>query len=89
LHATYSPRGFEQITDMDPAVGLTVPDGAQFASIQCEAADVRWRDDGTEPTSTVGMVLASGETMLYQGDLSAIRFFETSANSVLNVTYYA
>lgn len=88
--SSQSPRGYEQITDMDPAVGLTVPDaGATFALIYCEGADVRWRDDGTDPTAAVGMLLADGEVLLYDGPLASIKFFETAAGAVVNVSYYA
>ncbi|KKK66451.1 hypothetical protein LCGC14_2963970, partial [marine sediment metagenome] len=40
------PVGRAQVTDMDPAVGVTVPAGAKFAYLQAETADIRWTDDG-------------------------------------------
>lgn len=82
--------GYEQITDLDPAVGLTIPDGTSFAVIQCEGAGVRWRDDGTSPTAAVGMILNVGEELIYdvgQG-LDRLEFFELSTASILNVSYY-
>lgn len=85
----YSPRGFQQITDMSASTALTVPSQAQFAMIQAEGADVRWRDDGTAPTTSVGTLLTAGNSMLYEGDLGAIRFIETATTAVLNVSYYA
>jgi hypothetical protein len=56
--------------------------------IQAEAKDVRWRDDGTDPNSSVGMLLAAGSSMLYDGDMNAIRFIEAAASAKLNIVYY-
>ena len=58
-----------------------------LAVIQAEAQAVRWRDDGVAPTSTVGMVLAAGASMEYDGNLAGIRFIEATAGAILNVTY--
>ena len=54
-----------------------------------ETQNVRWRDDGTAPTASVGMPLAAGETLNYDGDLNRIRFIQQSSGAVLNVSYYA
>lgn len=84
-----SPKGFQQITDLSAAVALTVPSGARVAMVQAETQDVRWRDDGTAPTTTVGMLVTAGDpAVLMVGDLAAVEFIETSASAVLNVTYY-
>lgn len=88
LNATDSPsKGFEQVTSMATATSLTAPAVATSATIQAETQDIRWRDDGTDPTATVGMLLAAGESMHYQGDLEALRLIETAASASLNVTY--
>ena len=50
---------------------------------------MRWRDDDVSPTSTVGMPLAAGVTLQYDGDLTKIRFIEQAASAKLNITYYA
>ena len=57
--------GYQQITDLSSSVGLTVPtvtpEGLNgkpvFALIIAEGAPIRWRDDGTAPTASVGMPL--------------------------------
>jgi hypothetical protein len=41
------------------------------------------------PTAFVGMPLASGVTLQYDGDLSQIQFIETTAGAKLNITYYS
>ena len=83
-----APLGYEQITDVSSVQELKRPTGARVAKIQALTQDVRWRDDGTDPSSTVGMVLAAGTDMLYTGDLLKIKFFEAAASAELNITYY-
>lgn len=97
LKAVTTRLGYEQITGLSAAKGLTVPTydlnglacKPSIALIVAESTAVRWRDDGVAPTASVGMPLATGVTLQYDGDLSAIRFIEQSASSKLNVTYYA
>jgi hypothetical protein len=61
---------------------------ANFALIVAETQDVRWRDDGTAPTSTVGMLLKAGVIFQYDGDLSKIKFIETASSAKVNISYY-
>lgn len=82
------PLGYQQITSLSSAVALTVPQGAKRALIQAEAQDVRWRDDGTNPTASVGMIIAVGDKLPYTGSLGAIRLIEVTASAKLNVSYY-
>ena len=89
--------GYQQISTLSSATGLTVPtlgpDGLNakpvFALIIAEGAPVRWRDDGTAPTASVGMPLAVGVPLQYDGDLTKIRFIEQSASAKLNISYYS
>ena len=85
-----TPLGHEQITGISSAKGLTAAtyEGASFAMIQAQDQDVRWRDDGTDPTTTAGMVLAAGQSLNYYGDLSAIKLIEATATAKVNVAYY-
>ena len=84
-----TPLGYQQITSLSGAQTLTVPAGATFALIQAEAVDVRWRDDGIAPTASVGMLLPSGQPTQFSGDLSVLKFIQTSGGSAtLNVSYY-
>lgn len=97
LKAVTTRLGYEQITGLSSAKGLTVPSvdlnglacKPTLALIVAESTAVRWRDDNVDPTASVGMPLATGVTLQYDGDLSKIRFIEQSASSKLNVTYYA
>ena len=59
------------------------------ALIQCETQDVRWTDDpDVDPTATIGMLLKINTVLEYSGDLSKIRFIQTAATAILNVSYY-
>jgi hypothetical protein len=82
------PLGHQQITTLSSAVGLTFPTGARLALIQPETQSIRWRDDGTNPTASVGLVLNAGDTLPYTGDLALFKVIETTASAKLNVAYY-
>lgn len=87
LKNTSACLGYQQLTPA-ASTGLTPPATATYAIIQAEAQAVRWRDDGTAPTASVGMVIASGGELRYDGNLNAIRFIEATATAKLNVSYY-
>ena len=83
------PLGYQQITVLTSAVGFTSPPkGANRAMLICTGQDVRWRDDGTNPTATVGFLLTTGINYIYEGDLEAIKFIQSAATAVLNISYY-
>ncbi len=83
-----TPLGYQQITSLSSAKTLSPPAGAVAAVIYVEAKDVRWRDDGTAPTASVGIPVASGRAFQYAADLSAISFIEQASGAILNVSYY-
>ena len=97
LKAITSCLGYQQITSLSSAVGLTLPTTdpsglackPSIAMITPETQGVRWRDDGGTLSSTVGMPLAAGVTLQYDGDLSKIKFIEQTASAKLNISYYA
>lgn len=80
--------GYQQITDLSGVVALTVPPGTGLCLIIPETQGVRYRDDGVNPTSSVGMPIAAGASLVYIGSPAALRFTQQSASAVLNVTYY-
>lgn len=84
------PLGYQQISVGNTAVGLTVPVGAQHCVIQHNGpGGTRWRDDGVDPTASVGMWINAGLTFTYDGDLSALKFIRASgSNNELNISYY-
>lgn len=88
--------GYQQITDVSSAVGLTVPTKNELgttgspvrAYIKVSGKAVRYRDDNVAPSATVGFPIAVGETLVYDGDLKKIKFYETAASAALDITYY-
>jgi hypothetical protein len=96
LKAITQRLGYQQITSLSSAQSLTVPvvdlQGCackpSIALIVAETQAVRWRDDGTAPTASVGMPLAVGVALQYDGDLSKIQFIEQVGSAKLNISYY-
>lgn len=82
------PMGFQQITSLSSAAGLTIPQGALFALVQAETQGVRWRDDDTNPTASVGMLLVAGDTLPYTGDLTKLKLIQVTASASVNISYY-
>jgi hypothetical protein len=97
IKAVTSCLGYQQITSLSSAASLTLPprdptglnQKPVLALIVAETVGVRWRDDGVDPTASVGMPLAPGVPFAYDGDLTRIRFIQQSASATLNVSYYA
>ena len=92
-----SCMGYQQITNVTSPVGLTLPNTdlttgvsaiPTTALIVVEGQAVRYRDDGVNPTASVGMPILPGSAFFYDGDLTRIRFIETTASAVINVAYY-
>lgn len=90
--------GYQRITSLSAATNLTLPQTQPggigtlmkptLAVIIAETQAVRWRDDGTAPTSSVGMPLAVDTPFVYDGDLTNIKFIEQTASAVLHISYY-
>lgn len=97
LKAITTRLGYQQITTLSSATGLTVPfvdaNGLScrpsIALITPEGQAVRWRDDNVNPTASVGMPLAVGVTLQYDGDLTQIKFIEQVSGAKINISYYA
>lgn len=91
-----APRGFQQIASATLAnsTALTLPtnpDGrkVQYAIAHTDTQAVRWRDDGTAPTASVGMRLVPGGELYIEGAmLDSIRFIYETSGANLNVSYY-
>lgn len=87
------PVGYAQVTVSTTAVGLTIPEGATSAVITVETDNIRWRDDATDPTSTVGMFTMQTQSfeLVSSKSLSqfkAIRDASATADAILNISFY-
>lgn len=82
---------YEKITvGTGAAVNLTTPpEGCKEALVICETNNIRFRRDGTDPTSTTGMLLEVGQNILLEGykDIRAFRAIAISATAYISVEY--
>lgn len=81
--------GYTQITSLATAVGIgSIPPGTTYALIQVETQAVRYTDNGTTPTSSVGTKLSIGDILVYDAYLPTLKFIEITSGAVLNITFY-
>jgi len=85
--AIIEPIGYRQLTSLSSAKGVQIGDG-RVALIQAVNQNVRYRDDGTDPTDSVGMVIFAGQSIWYTGDLRAVKFIEVAAGAEVNILAY-
>lgn len=84
------PLGYSQITSLTAATTFTLPAGATWCMFVAEGQTVRWRDDGTAPTASIGMPLTINAPLNYKiiPPLTAIQFIQTTPSATLNVSCY-
>lgn len=85
------PLGYEQVAVSSTAIGITPPSGTRRAFIQCESNAIRYRDDGTDPDATTGMMLYPANVVQLTDLLSLTQFKAIrtgSADAKINVSYY-
>jgi len=103
IAGVFQPYQFESVTVTDSATALTASyykdsgsvdtnakRGAVRAVITVETAQLRYRYDGSDPTSSVGHILNIGDVLVLVGPdaLANFRGIRTSGtNAVLRVTY--
>lgn len=96
--AVYNGFAYESVTVANTAQLLTLAtyrpnrddSAAKRAVITCETAQIRYRYDGTDPTSSEGHILNSNDvlTLVGAGNIEKFRAIRTGATSgVLKVTY--
>lgn len=83
-----TPVGYQQITSLGAAVGLTIPAGATQALISVSTQIVRLRSDGTDPTTAVGFPIKVGDQIMFFGNLSAIKIIAAVGGAVVDVLYF-
>jgi hypothetical protein len=86
--------GFNRVANITSTV-VDMPDppvNAVYAYIQADGGALRWRDDGTDPTATIGHYLDINEDRWYTVDKFPARFIrdtDETETTNLHVTYYA
>lgn len=90
VRAGLKPLGYQQLTGLSAATAFTNPPaGAKIVVISVETQAVRYRDDGTPPTASVGMPVAAGTTIEYTSqDFTKIKFIQQTAGAIVNASFY-
>ena len=88
-----NPLGYCQLTASSAAALVStctggIPATSQWATICVETANIRWRDDGTAPTTSVGMPVSSGQCFYYNSKFSALSVIAQSGSPVLDISFY-
>lgn len=90
----YTPLAFQNVSVTSAlAVGLSVPTSASSARLVqlcIDSNQVRYRDDGTAPTTTTGMPWVQSLTPCfpYSGNMTAIQFIAVSTSTTLSMSFY-
>ena len=86
--------GHAQLTSIDASTLLSsvtggIPVGTTIALITPQSQAVRWRDDGTAPTATVGYPLAISSELVYTSQsMGNLRFISQVAGAAINIAFY-
>jgi len=88
---------FEKITVSSTPIGFTVVKignpaaPAVAAACSLEGADIRWRSDGINPTTTVGHLMSTGEKIMLKGngDIKNFKAISVTTNGTLSCTYFS
>jgi len=96
----YDIRDFETITVSSTAIGFTAtkikPTTGDFkgmtaveAFFTVETAQIRFRCDGTDPTSSVGHLLSSGDSVTIRGknNVNNFKAIRVSSDATIQVSY--
>lgn len=88
--SVYAVAGYEQLTISTSVISLTVPRLAKMAVITVETEPIRYRDDGTAVTASVGTLLkADGSLVVCGKSMDTIGFIRDGASdATINVNYY-
>ncbi len=90
---TVSSTAVTLVTNASP----TLPANAKGAIITVETDQVRYREDGTAPTSSEGILLNPGDVLTYDSWTSddskrriliAVKFIRVTSDAALKIHYY-
>lgn len=90
--------GYGQLTALSAAVAVStatiggtagIPAGTDTVLLQAESQNVRYRDDGTDPTATVGMQLIANTVYEFHvSQIARMKIIEATASAKLNILCY-
>lgn len=71
------------------ATAITPPEGTRLILLKLDGdAQARFRDDGVDPTATMGMPLFAGESTSYDARVNIMRVIGSEAGAILNAIFY-
>lgn len=82
------PLGYGQNATLTTVSALPTIPGSSVTALVIPRGAIRWRDDGTNPTASVGMYLAADQPLSYQGSLAAFRMVAVTGSVEVNVSFY-
>lgn len=90
----YSPIQYSQDTTLTTAAESlpTISNEVEAASVRLTifrcTVSMRMRDDGTDPSTTVGYLIDANTDWFYTGDPRVVRLIATAGTGTLDVLYY-
>lgn len=86
----WHPDAFEHVSNLGTATGLTRPPEAMKAIVTVGLEAVRWRADGVDPTSAIGILLPEDSSQIFTGRvfLDALKFITIAGSAQLHVQYF-
>lgn len=84
----FTSTGYQQLTGVSTATGFTPPALSTTCYVTSETVSVRYRTDGTNPTASVGVLLAANQQLILTASLSTVKFIPTSGSTILDVDCY-
>lgn len=97
-NAVGRPAGVRQLTVGNSVVGLDdasggIPNGATRAIVYIADDDIRWTDDGVDPSSTFGLIFGPNSTFSVfelnsAQQIQAFKAIRVTTDAELNIAYY-
>lgn len=86
---TVAPSGGTGLTLTLTWADDVMPDGTTSILINAETQNVRWRDDGVDPTAAVGQLLVAGASIALDVQTTELfKVIEVTTSAKLNITFY-
>lgn len=87
------PLGYVQMSVTTVVNLSTIPSNPapSKVAITTETNNIRYRDDGSDPTASVGMLIKTTDPIfVYDGTkIASVRIVSVTGTAVVNVAYYA
>lgn len=66
-----------------------VPAAAEWAIVQAESQECRWRMDGTAPTAAIGIILAVKDSVfVHKSQFATFKMIEVTGTAKVNLEFF-